>query len=154
MTDRRWITLISQSHFFKKKSMGINKKRQSARKVNLSLFSGKNKKNISKCCLLKFIPRVLSHSTSQNALPPHIHVITVNKVLREQRKTDTSFTTLCTNSADDKLAILFLFPHEKKVLVFHAKGEFAGSVKFCFLKKKKKKIQYAVCWKITQSAKR
>ena len=23
------------------------------------LFSGKNKKNISKCCLLKFLPRVL-----------------------------------------------------------------------------------------------
>ena len=25
-----------------------------------NLFFGKNKKNISKCCLLKFLPRVLS----------------------------------------------------------------------------------------------
>ena len=29
-------------------------------KCQTFLFSGRNKKNISKCCLLKFLPRVLS----------------------------------------------------------------------------------------------
>ena len=53
------------------------------------LFSGKNKKNISKCCLLKILPRVLSVKIP--ILKIHI------------RKSDLAFVTLSAKSADDKL---------------------------------------------------
>ena len=36
------------------------------------LFPGKNKKNISKCCLLKILPRVLSVKDRRNALIQNI----------------------------------------------------------------------------------
>ena len=53
------------------------------------------------------------------------------------------------NSADDKLAIFFLFFPEKKDLTFHANclqwRQYAWNVKSCFMRKIRKIFQY-VCW--------
>ena len=46
------------------------------------LFSGKNKKNISKCCLLKFLSRVLSVNEPSHCIYIYIHTIVVARLTR------------------------------------------------------------------------
>ena len=52
-----------------------------------------------------------------------------------------TFTSLLTNSADDKLLRFFLFFPEK--MIWH----FMQIVKTCFLGKVRKQFQFVVCWK-------
>ena len=50
------------------------------------LFSGKNKKNISKCCLLKILPRALffSQNTCKLAivLTRTVYILTTNELVK------------------------------------------------------------------------
>ena len=61
-----------------------------------SQFSGKSEKIISEYRLLKFLPSMLC----------------VNKTL--------TISTLCVDSADDKLMIVFFFSPNNKALIVHA----------------------------------
>ena len=55
------------------------------------LFSGKNKKNISKCCLLKILPRVLSVKHSMSDKEEKIKKNTTHHVgLQKSEKEDLS----------------------------------------------------------------
>ena len=108
------------------------------------LFSGKNKKNISKCRLLKILPRVLSvninlaNKTSslydQNfghtawmhrlILVKYLHykltVFTNDAITCKTKDIRPIYpvTTLWANSADDKLTIFFLFSPENRFCNF------------------------------------
>ena len=84
------------------------------------LFSGKNKKNISKCRLLKILPRVLSVNKAltfslleQKWIKPVSGGTSTQEVI-----TPLTFTTLWAFSADDKMMLFFLFFPENRIWHF------------------------------------
>ena len=84
------------------------------------LFSGKNKKNISKCRLLKILPRVLSVNGTELMHSTNIAVKTTISSLRFLQHPPKKYRESENIDRPPKLPFFFFFLKKKKKSILHA----------------------------------
>ena len=133
------------------------------RQIDFFLFFPENRiwhfmQTVSKCRLLKYLPRVLSVKVRAR----NFYFNNLCLFMKKKSVMEVTFTTLWANIADNKFIIVLVFFLENRIWHF-LQRQFAWNVKTCFLKKirkqnkktkkKKQTFHYVICWKFSQPIK-